>query len=283
MLQLNAYAKLNLSLDILNRRDDGYHDLCMVMQSVSLCDTITLTPQQAGITLACDIQNIPTDQHNIAYQAAAAFFDEIKIPDGVDIRIEKKIPSQAGMAGGSTDAAAVLRGLNQLYRNPLSTEKLCQIGARLGADVPYCILGGSMLAEGIGDKLSPLPSMPECAIVICKPSANVSTAEAFRRADERISSAHRYSSGVVNALHQADLYLLGKSLGNEFEDILPIPEVLSLKTYFLQSGAIGAAMTGSGSAVFALFSDEIQATSAKEHLPKDLFSCICHTVPAYDL
>lgn len=281
MLQQKAYAKLNLSLDILGRRGDGYHNLRMVMQSVSLHDTVTLIPRQAGITLSCDVPDIPSGEENIAYRAAEAFFDAICRDGGVEIHIEKRIPSQAGMAGGSADAAAVLRGLNQLYENPFTTVELCQIGAGLGADVPYCVIGGSRLAEGTGGRLSSLPEMPSCAIVVCKPAVNIRTAEAFRRADLRPLPPRGYTAGVIAALEQANLPALGRALGNDFEDILPIAEVSFLKKLLSESGAVGAAMTGSGSAVFALFASQAQASAAKERLPRSLFSRVCHPVPAY--
>lgn len=284
MLQQKAYAKLNLSLDILGRRSDGYHDLRMVMQSVSLYDTVTLIPQETGITLSCDDPNIPAGEENIAYRAAEAFLNTVGQQNGGwEIHIEKRIPSQAGMAGGSTDAAAVLRGLNQLYKAPLTVAELCQIGGKLGADVPYCVVGGSQLAEGTGSLLSPLPDMPDCSIVICKPAIGVRTAEAFRRADQRSSPPRGYTGGVIAALKQADLSALGQTLGNDFEDILPIAEVSHLQGLLKKSGALGAAMTGSGSAVFALFASEAQAAAAKEQLPKDLFACVCRPVPAYHL
>ncbi len=282
MLQQKAYAKLNLSLDILGQRSDGYHDLRMVMQSVSLHDTVTLIPREAGVTLLCDDPGIPSGKGNIAYRAAEAFLHAAgDRSSGVEIHIEKRIPSQAGMAGGSSDAAAVLRGLNQLYKAPLTVAELCHIGSKIGADVPYCVVGGSQLAEGTGERLSPLPDMPGCSIVVCKPAIGVGTAEAFRRADQRPSPPRGYTGGVIDALKRSDLPALGRALGNDFEDILPIAAVSHLKELLRKAGALGAAMTGSGSAVFALFATGTQAAAARELLPKDLFACVCRPVPAY--
>ena len=270
-----AYAKINLSLDILSRREDGYHNLRMVMQSVDLCDILEIQKAD-GIQLSCTKSEIPVGRENTVFRAAELFCRETGAL-GARIRLHKRIPSQAGMGGGSADAAATLRGLNRLYNAGLSENTLREIGIKVGADVPFCVKNGLCLAEGTGEILTPLGEIPPCRILICKPEIGVSTGEAFRRAD--VAGRHRkeYTSRVLEALSSQSLSSLGKSLGNDFQTIMHIPEVEKIRAMMLESGAAGSVMTGSGSAVFGLFSPEgKEAMLCAEKLKKsykDTFLC----------
>lgn len=254
-----ACAKLNLSLDVTGRRADGYHLLSMVCQTVTLADTLAFERRPGGLRVTCPgAQGIPDGPENLVYQAAEAFFREIgETNRNVNIIVTKRIPSQAGLGGGSADAAAALRGLCRLYHRPLSYERLCALALGIGADVPFCIHGGTTLAEGIGERLTPLPNMPACAIVLCKPKVGISTVEAYRRIDEaEAMPGVQYTPGVVRALESGRLDALAASLGNRFADALHVPEVDALQRELRAAGALGACMTGSGSAVFGLFREE---------------------------
>ena len=270
-----AYAKINLSLDILSRREDGYHDLRMVMQSVDLCDILEIQKAD-GIQLSCTKSEIPVGRENTVFRAAELFCRETGAL-GARIRLHKRIPSQAGMGGGSADAAAALRGLNRLYNAGLSENTLREIGIKVGADVPFCVKNGLCLAEGTGEILTPLGEIPPCRILICKPEIGVSTGEAFRRAEIAGRLRKEYTSRVLEALSSQSLSSLGKSLGNDFQTIMHIPEVEKIRAMMLESGAAGSVMTGSGSAVFGLFSSEgKEAALCAEQLKKsykDTFLC----------
>lgn len=282
-MKLPAPAKLNLSLDILGRREDGYHELSMVMLSVSLCDGIelNLTPKP-GVLFSCSDPDVPGGEKNTACRAAALFLERAGLAEttGVRIFLEKRIPSQAGMGGGSADAAAVLRGLNELTGFPLPEENLFELGLQVGADVPFCLAGGVKLAQGVGERLSPAPELPPCAIVVCKPPVGVSTAEAFRRSDERTDGGKDYTGAVLAALKTGSLEAVGEALGNDFEDVMRLPEVEAIKERLLQAGAVGACMTGSGSAVFGLFRDAKDAQAcAFALLPEWHDTFLCFPVP----
>jgi len=274
----NAYAKINLTLDIIGKRADGYHLLQMVMQSVSLCDTMTLFKKESGgIQLACDHPNIPCDEHNTVIKAVNSFCSYCKITDAnIEIDIAKRIPSQAGLAGGSADAAAVLRELNQLYRTDLSTEQLCEIGLTVGADVPFCICGGTVLAEGTGELLTPLAPMPHCFLVLCKPLVNVNTAQAYALADGATAFTHPNTAAMCKAVGESDLNAICNNLSNVFEQILTLPEVDKIKQTMTAMGALGCCMTGSGSVVFGIFKEESSAQHCKQELEKnyqEVFVC----------
>ena len=251
-----AYAKINLSLDITGKRADGYHLLETVMQSVSLYDTVRVE-KGPEITVSCSDPRVPPEK-NIARKAAGAFFAAAGISGGARIYIEKRIPMEAGMAGGSTDAAAVLRALNSLYGGKFSLRELCAIGAGVGADVPFCVRGGTCLAKGIGEILTPLPPMMDCSIVVVKPPEGISTAEAYRKIDESGLSLSG-TAQVVEALKAGDLEALGKSCSNVFELAIPLKSRERIKKAMKQSGALGACMTGSGSAVYGLFARQEEA------------------------
>ena len=266
-MEVQAHAKLNLTLDILGKREDGYHDLCMVMQSISLADTLTLDDSQGqGLRVRANLHFLPTGEKNLAAAAALRFWEALgRAPESLDIHIEKHIPVCAGMAGGSSDAAAVLRALNQKAGSPLSPIELAQIGERVGSDVPYCVLGGTALAEGRGERLTPLPPLPRTPIVICMPHFSCSTPELFARIDARKSRCHPDTAGLIDALKAGDVAGVARRMYNVFEDVLEpraAKAVNEIKLSLLDNGALGAAMTGSGSAVFGLFPDEETARRA---------------------
>ena len=268
-MNATAYAKLNLTLDILRRREDGYHDLQMVMQTISLTDTLTITPAQGEGKMTSNLSFLPTDGTNLAQKAAAAFRRATGLGGEVDISIHKHIPVCAGMAGGSADAAAVLRAMNQLTAAGLSPLALAQIGQSVGSDVPYCVLGGTALAEGRGERLTPLPALPPCHIVVCKPSFPVSTPQLFSRVDVRKILRRPDTQGMLEALEQGDLSGIARRMYNVFEDVLEPwkrAEVHAIQNALLDAGALGAIMTGSGPTVFGLFEALPQAQQAARRL-----------------
>ena len=280
-----ARAKLNLSLDVLGKREDGYHDLRMVMCSVDFGDDVVVSLRTDGETVCIsDLPWLPRDQRNLAVRAAGAFFEAMgeKNP-GVEIRLVKRIPVGAGMAGGSSNAAAVLRALNELTAAGQTTEKLRRIGLSVGSDVPYCVAAGNALAEGRGELLTALPPIPECSVVICKPSFSVSTAELFHRIDAHTLRTHPDTVGMLEAMKKQDLGGIARRMYNVFEDALPRSsyEIRSIRGKMLDAGALGSVMTGTGSAVFGLFADHDKAHAAMESLRtryRDCcLTCICST------
>lgn len=269
-LTVKAFAKINLSLDVLGTLPNGYHEVKMVMQTVSLYDSVELTKTDEGIELECSLRFLPTGPDNLAYRAAEAFFKETGINGGVKIYLKKHIPVGAGLAGGSSNAAAVLTGLNRLYDAKLSTRKMCEIGTALGADVPYCIIGGTRLAEGIGEKLSPLPPLPKCHIVLVKPSFSISTKWVYDNIDACPDIVHPPTDKLIEALEKGDLYEMCSNMGNVLEDvsIAHYPVLSAVKDDLRALGAIGAQMSGSGPTVFGIFDDEEKAQNAKDILWK---------------
>ena len=272
-----GYAKLNYSLDVRAKRADGYHDLTMVMGSVSLWDDVEVSLRGDGrIEARCSLPWLPRDGRNLAVRAARVFFDAMNDPlCGADIRIKKRVPVGAGMAGGSTDAAAVLRALNALTGVNFSVERLRDLALAVGSDVPYCITGGMMLAEGRGEVLSPLPELPGGWIVICKPPFSVSTAELFGRIDKRRITAHPDTQGLCAALRAGDLSGVARRMYNVFEEALPrsSAEIGSIRGTLLGAGALGAVMTGTGSAVFGVFEDRAAAAAAHDGLSRTYREC----------
>jgi len=261
-----AYAKINLTLDVLGKREDGYHDLKSIMQTVSLQDDIILQiGTESDWKLTCSKTGIPCDPRNLAWKAAEVFFSKIgKLPNSLHIHIEKRIPSEAGLGGGSADAAAVLRALNRYYGKPFSAEQLAAIGAEVGSDVPFCVKQGTAMAEGRGERLRKLPDMPkQCYVVICKPDFSVSTPVLYRKIDETVILRRPDQVAAENALLRGDLIQLSRSIHNVFDPLVASehPEINHIKSICLQNGAIAAQMTGSGSAVFAITNDENTALS----------------------
>ncbi|MBE6885674.1 MAG: 4-(cytidine 5'-diphospho)-2-C-methyl-D-erythritol kinase [Ruminococcaceae bacterium] len=279
-ITLKAYAKLNLTLDIIDRRADGYHNLRMLMQSVDLFDTVTITRGGEGIRVILSDAEIPSDERNTAYRAAMAFYRLAEIePEGLTIEIEKRIPSQAGMAGGSADAAAVLEGMNTLYKTQISNHQLIELGAEIGADVPFCIVGGTKLVEGIGDLITDLPEIDPCYFVIAKGETGVNTGAAFRRFDECGSSSRPDTDSVLAALVAGDLEAAGQGFANALYDAADLPEIGELIEKIKEFDPLGAVMTGSGSAVFGMFTDLHDARRCEKALRKEVpFVCLAKPV-----
>lgn len=262
---VSAYAKLNLTLDFAGKRADGYHLLRMVMQSVSLCDRIELSWGEPGIRVFCGRRDVPCDETNTVYRAAAVFFEYAGLPPRMTANLVKRIPSQAGMGGGSADAAAVLHALNRRFQTGYSVKTLCALGVQVGADVPFCVMGGTALAEGIGEVLTPLAPMPHAYFVICKPPAGVNTGEAFGLADLH-GVRGSATEAMLDALKNSSLPGVAASLGNDFERVVILPDIAQIRQLMLEAGALGACMTGSGSAVFGIFEAQEDARTCKEHL-----------------
>ncbi|MBQ6795943.1 MAG: 4-(cytidine 5'-diphospho)-2-C-methyl-D-erythritol kinase [Clostridia bacterium] len=284
-LTVKSFAKINLSLDVLGTLENGYHEVKMVMQTVSLYDIVELTKQEDGISLSCSLKFLPTGRENLAYRAAEAFFAETGIEGGVKIFLKKHIPVGAGLAGGSSNAAAVLTGLNRLYEAGLSTRRLCEIGTALGADVPYCIIGGTRLAEGIGEKLSPLPPLPACHIVLVKPSFSISTKWVYDNIDACPDIVHPPTDNLIEALKEGDLYKMCENMGNVLEDvsIAHYPVLTRVKEDLVALGAIASQMSGSGPTVFGIFDDEEKARNAKEVLWKKYKTAyVCRGVNSFN-
>ncbi len=260
-VKVQAPAKINLSLDVLRRRPDGYHDVSMVMQTVSLYDYVTVEQTEAdGIEIICDYPGVPCDEHNIVHKACVAFFAFTKLqPTGLLITIEKNIPTQAGLAGGSADGAAVILALNKLFSAHLKESEMCEIGSKIGADVPFSIVGGTRLATGTGTSLKKTHSMPKCDIVICKPDFSVSTAEAYSRIDSANLSHPEFTAEMVKAIYSHDLWMITSSMFNDFELALDLDGIKDIKKIMLKNKALGACMSGSGSAVFAVFNKTSKA------------------------
>ena len=255
-----APAKLNISLDVTERRQDGYHNMVMVMQTVSLCDDITISFNDSGrVRAQSSMSFIPGDERNLAVRAALKFLEASgNEGQGMLIRLNKHIPVGAGMGGGSTDAAAVLRALNKHYGRPLTVPALEALAGEVGSDVPFCVAGGTALAKGRGEALSPLPDIPNCRFVICKPEFSISTPELFRKLDQTPLRAHPDTAGLIRAIESGDLPEMCRRMYNVFEDVddRRLRTVAEIKSILLDYGALGAMMTGTGSAVFGVFASD---------------------------
>ena len=266
-MHIKTPAKVNLCLDITAKRPDGYHELCMIMQEIPLYDDITVENADE-ITVSCNLPYIPCNETNLAHKAAVAFFEYTKIPGGAKIFLQKNIPSGAGLGGGSSNAAGVITALNEIYEAGLSTSECMEIGTKIGADVPYFMLGGTCLAEGIGEKLTMLMSNFSCRIVLAKPPFSVSTKWAYQNFDINSVTHRPDTKAMISALRCNDLQAVADNMINVLE--LPvISQYLSIEKYkktMLNHGAINSIMTGSGSAVFGLFDDEERAVRCCEAL-----------------
>lgn len=251
-----AFAKLNLTLDVLGKRPDGYHDIKSVMQAISLRDDIEIDIGTGKPwKLLCDKEDIPTDERNLAWKAAKLFFDTTgKDPEGLEIRITKRIPAEAGLGGGSADAAAVLRALNRHYGAPFSLPALAELGGQIGSDIPFCVLCGTAMAEGRGEKLRPLPNVPDCIFVVCKPDFSVSTPALYAKIDEKAIAQRPDHRAMESALLAGDLGAVAQNLCNVFDPIVTEEhlELNYIKSIFNSYGAVGYQMTGSGSAVYCI-------------------------------
>lgn len=271
---VRARAKINLTLDVTGRREDGYHTVEMVMQSVALHDTVRVTvthgeKKPRGIVLTCSLPFLPTDERNLAYRAAELFYKRTgALLETCEIHIEKRIPMAAGLAGGSADAAAVLRALNALHEAGLTDDELCEMGLKLGADVPFCLRGGTMLARGIGEELSALPEMPHCWVVLCKPPFAVPTKEVYQEIDSVDILTHPDTEGMMAALEQGDYEGICGRLCNVMETVTAVKrrQIGEIKSFLTENGADGTLMSGSGPTVYGLFSDENRARTAEKML-----------------
>lgn len=273
MITVKAPAKINLTLDIVGKRPDGYHDVAMVMQTVSLYDTVTVDAADGegdSIAVTCPAYpDVPCDERNIVCKAARAFYRHTEVtPKPLTIHVDKIIPTQAGLAGGSSDGAAVVLALNQLYETRLGMDEMAEICARFGSDVPFCLLGGTMLATGTGTTLKKLIAMPKCHIVICKPDISVSTAEAYAKCDARPPKGFLYTDELIKRLCSHDIRGLSSCLYNEFEQVMSLDEINEIKRVMLNEKALGALMSGSGSAVYAIFNNEKKAQNCVNVLKK---------------
>ena len=270
-LSLKAYGKINLGLDVLRRRDDGYHEVRMIMQTVGIYDRIDLIYKETpGITVETNLYYLPDNENNLVYKAAKLLMDEFHVQKGVHIRLRKYIPVAAGMAGGSSDAAAVLFGVNKMFSLGLTTEQLMDRGVKIGADVPYCVMRGTALSEGIGEILTPLPVPPQCQVLIAKPGISVSTKFVYENlhANELRPEQHPDIDGMMEAIKQKDLYGIADRFGNVLENVtIPAyPVIQEIKDLMLEPGAIGALMSGSGPTVFGLFTNPKAAAKAHEEM-----------------
>lgn len=269
-IQVNAFAKINLMLDILRTMDNGFHELFMLMQSVSLCDSVTVEPNESGkISVLCSNGAIPTGESNIAFKAAKEFFEKTKIKNnGVSIYIEKNIPHAAGLAGGSADAAGTVVALKELFCPTLSDRELVEICANVGSDVPFCALGGTMLAQYTGTVLSYLPSLKLGKIIIVKPEMSVSTGEAYKAFDSAERIRHLDKAGILDAVMTGNTAGIYSRVDNVFEQFIDVPERILIKAAMRKYGAACCCMSGSGPSVFGIFEDEKSAESCFEELQK---------------
>lgn len=263
-----AYAKINLGLDVIARLENGYHEVKMVMQTVGIYDVLTLKKIPQGIVVTTDNGELPTDDNNLIYKAARLMKEKYSIQEGVSIHLEKNIPIAAGMAGGSTDAAGTFLGMNELFALEASLQELQELGVKVGADVPYCIIGGTALAEGIGEKLSPLPAPPECVLMVAKPDINVSTKYVYEHLDAEGVEEHPDIDGMTEALAGKDLQGIVARLGNVLENVTVKrhPIIAEIKECMLEYGAMGSLMSGSGPTVFGIFEKKEDAERALEYI-----------------
>lgn len=264
-----AFGKINMTLEITGRRGDGYHTLRSVMQSISLCNEIkTFRTEGGGVTLNCDDPALPVDARNTAYRAAQAFLCTAGLPrrSGIFIKLQKRVPYQAGLGSASADAAGVLAACNTLFGQPLRPQELLGMAAKIGADVPFCLTGGTRLAEGIGDVLTPLPQCPDCALLILHPGEGVSTPEAYRRFDTLQNPAQPDAAPMLAALQSGELRRVAAACGNVFEQCCPVTAVADIKAALRDARALGSAMSGSGTAVFGIFAELSDAQRAQAAL-----------------
>lgn len=270
-ITLNAYAKINLGLDVVGRLPNGYHEVKMIMQNVNIYDTLTFEKRKdSQIVITSSDSELPLDENNLIYKAVLLLRELTGDTQGVSISLEKRIPVAAGMAGGSTDAAATLIGVNQLLELGISHEMLVEKSVKIGADVPYCVLGKTALSEGIGEKLTPIPMPPQTHLVVAKPDINVSTPVVYKKLDSIKGYEHPDIDGVLEAIQKQDLATMTKKLANVLElvTIEDYPIIADIKNMMQSQGALGALMSGSGPSVFGIFEEEAKAKAAYEEIEK---------------
>lgn len=278
-ISLKALAKINLGLDVVRRREDGYHEVRMIMQTIQLYDRLDIKrTQEPGIQIQTNLSFLPVNENNLIYKAAKLLMDEFSITDGVSVKLDKRIPVAAGMAGGSTDAAAMLIGANRLFSLGLTKRQLMERGVQIGADVPYCIMRGTALAEGIGEALSPLPPMVKCPVLIAKPSISVSTKFVYQNLKLDDTTIHPDIDRLIDDIKAKNLHDIAAHMGNVLETVtIPnYPVIDEIKKHMLSNGAVGAMMSGSGPTVFGLFDDEDTAKKAykamrSSHLARQVY------------
>lgn len=278
-ISLKALAKINLGLDVVRRREDGYHEVRMIMQTIQLYDRLDIKrTQEPGIQIQTNLSFLPVNENNLIYKAAKLLMDEFSITDGVSVKLDKRIPVAAGMAGGSTDAAAMLIGVNRLFSLGLTKRQLMERGVQIGADVPYCIMRGTALAEGIGEALSPLPPMVKCPVLIAKPSISVSTKFVYQNLKLDDTTIHPDIDRLIDDIKAKNLHDIAAHMGNVLETVtIPnYPVIDEIKKHMLSNGAVGAMMSGSGPTVFGLFDDEDTAKKAykamrSSHLARQVY------------
>lgn len=278
-ISLKALAKINLGLDVVRRREDGYHEVRMIMQTIHLYDRLDIKrTKESGIQIQTNLSFLPVNENNLIYKAAKLLMDEFSITDGVSVKLDKRIPVAAGMAGGSTDAAAMLFGMNRLFSLGLTKRQLMERGVQIGADVPYCIMRGTALAEGIGEELSPLAPMVKCPVLIAKPSISVSTKFVYQNLKLDDTTVHPDIDLLIEDIKAKNLYDIAAHMGNVLETVtIPnYPVIDEIKKHMLSNGAVGAMMSGSGPTVFGLFDDEDTAKKAykamrSSHLARQVY------------
>lgn len=278
-ISLKALAKINLGLDVVRRREDGYHEVRMIMQTIQLYDRLDIKrTQEPGIQIQTNLSFLPVNENNLIYKAAKLLMDKFSITDGVSVKLDKRIPVAAGMAGGSTDAAAMLIGVNRLFSLGLTKRQLMERGVQIGADVPYCIMRGTALAEGIGEALSPLPPMVKCPVLIAKPSISVSTKFVYQNLKLDDTTIHPDIDRLIDDIKAKNLHDIAAHMGNVLETVtIPnYPVIDEIKKHMLSNGAVGAMMSGSGPTVFGLFDDEDTAKKAykamrSSHLARQVY------------
>ena len=268
-MRLRAMAKINLGLDVIRKREDGYHEVRMIMQTVRMYDTLEIRKKQApGISLRSNLPYVPSDERNLVYKAAKILMDEFHVEEGISMKLTKSIPVAAGMAGGSSDAAAAFVGVNRLFRLGLSQEELMKRAVQVGADVPYCVMRGTALAEGIGEKLTRITQVPDCFVLIGKPGINVSTKAAYESLRLDKISSHPDIDGMIGDIERGDLLAMTQKMGNVFEPgiIEKYPVIGEIKALMESHGALKAMMSGSGPTVFGIFDDREKMEAAAEVL-----------------
>lgn len=267
-----AYAKINLGLDVIRKREDGYHELRMIMQTVDLYDILVFQKKEKGITVITDKPELPGDENNLIYKAVKLLVDTCRIKEGVSVELKKNIPMEAGLAGGSSDAAAVFRGMNELFSLGLTRKRMCELGVKLGADIPYCIMGGTVLAEGIGEILTELPDMPDCFLLLDKPKEGMSSGYVYRNLHAGHLTFHPDIDGMMEAIRKEQLTGITDRLGNVLETVTvrECPVIDKIKQCMVEQGALGSLMSGSGSTVFGVFESAEKAEKACQVLKKEI-------------
>lgn len=285
-LRLRALAKINLSLDVLGKREDGYHEVRMVMQTLNIFDKLNIqVTEEPGIRIRTNLSYLPVNENNLVYKAAKMMMDEFEISEGLNIDLYKYIPVAAGMAGGSSDAAAVIFAMNKLFRLGLPLQQMMERGVKIGADVPYCLMRGTALAEGIGERLTRLPSCPQCFVLIAKPPVNVSTKFVYGNLRANEISYHPDVDGLIEAMASGDLYGMASRMGNVLESVtIPAyPVIDQIKQFMMERGAAGAMMSGSGPTVFGLYSDLAAAKQTFYELKKSRMAAVVYLSDVYNV